>query len=102
MGKIIFELLTPILLIMYLIVEIIVPSFTNKEYFWWTKSFKKKPKGTFEEEVRNAEKVYEDAKTTMERLKDSAGEEAKEAEKRLTQAKEALDKTKQKIENLNK
>jgi len=34
----------PILLALYLIIDVFVPSFSKKQYFWFVKSFKKKSK----------------------------------------------------------
>lgn len=104
MGKLIFEFSIPFLLAIYFVVDILIPSFFTKvEYFWFYKKiFKNKPKGTFDEEVKEAERVYNDAKEKMEHLKDSATDEAKKAEKDLAKAKETLDNAKKKIENLNK
>ena len=102
MVKIIFEFGLPLLVLFYLAIDVLVPSFTSAEYFWFAKSFKSKPKGTLQEEVIEAERVYEEAKIKMEHLKDSATDEEKEAEKRLVQAKETLDNAKKKIENLKK
>lgn len=101
MIAIIFELFG-FLLVIYMIVDIIIPSFTEKKYFWFWKSFKGKPKETFEEEVKSAEKAYKDAKTKMEHLKDSANEETEEAEKRLAKAEKTLNNAKQKLENFKK
>ena len=102
MGEIIFELGLSILCGMYIIVDILIPSFSSKEYFWFAKSFKGKPKATFEQEVKTAEKAYADAKQKMEHLKDSANEESKEAEKHLEKTEEVLKNAKEKLKKFTK
>lgn len=102
MGKIIFEFAVPFLILIYLIVDVLIPSFTGAKYFWFWKSFKSKPKQTFEQEVKDAEKAYKEAKTKMEDLKDSANEETEEAKERLAQAEKIYNSAKEKLEKLNK
>jgi len=101
MGKIIFELGFPFLLGLYFVVDIIIPAFTHQNYFWFYKSFKSKDK-TFKDELKDAERVYNDALIRMEHLKNSATDEAKKAEKDLAKAEEVLANAKTKIKNLKK
>ena len=101
MGKIIFEFGFMFLLGLYLFIDIVLPAFTHGNYFWFYKSFKSKDK-TFRDEVKEAERVYNDAFIKMEKLKDSATDEAKKAEKDLAKAEEVLANAKKKINNLKK
>lgn len=101
MGRIIFEFGFAALFGFYFIVDIFVPSFTKLEYFWFLKACISKPKPSFEQEVKDAEKTYRKAKNKMEHLKDSAKNEREEAEKNLTKAQEVFENAKKKIENFN-
>jgi len=103
MGKIIFELLTPILLVLYGIVDIVIPSFSSKEYFWYAKSiFKSEPQKSFDQEVKDAQKAYKDAKSKMEDLKNSANEETEDAKERLEKSEKAFLNAKEKLDKLKK
>jgi flavodoxin len=101
MGALIFEFGFAFLLGLYLFIDIVFPAFTHGNYFWFYKSFKSKEK-TFKDEVKEAEKVYNDAFIKMENLKHSATDEAKKAEKDLAKAEEVLANAKTKIKNLKK
>lgn len=103
MGKLIFEFAVPFFILLYLVIDVLIPSFYTKwGYFWFWKSFKSKPKPSFEQEKKDAEKAYKDAKTKMEHLKDSANEETEEAKERLAQAEKIYNSAKEKLEKLNK
>ena len=103
MGRIIFEFLTPILLIIYGVVDILIPSFTTLEYFWFLKSFRSKAKASFKNEVYDAKKSYLEAIEKWNKLKDSATHEAEEAKEKLAKAEkvyeEAVSKTKRPTNN---
>lgn len=97
MAKIIFELFGPILLLLYGVIEIIIPLVTmalpekyELSYFWFTKAaFKRKPKVDFAQKVADAEVTYSKAKLEWEELQHSATKEADEAKQRLARAEEA-------------
>lgn len=101
MGQLIFEFGFPFLLGLYFLVDIVIPAFTHGNYFWFYKSFKSENK-TFKDELKEAERVYNDALIRMEHLKNSATDEAKKAEKDLAKAEEVLANAKTKIKNLKK
>lgn len=95
--------LVPILLILYLIIEIMVPAFIfpSRPFFWWTKSLRgKNVKTSFEEEVQQAESAMREAEKKLEHLLDSATEETSESEKRKKQAQDAFEKAKERLEKL--
>lgn len=102
MGKIIFELGLPILLGIYLIIDILIPAFTGAKYFWFAKSFKAKPKPSFNEQVEDAQKSYEEARIKMEHLIHSAHKETEEYKKNMTEAEKVLEEATKKVENLKK
>lgn len=102
----------PVCVIFWMVVDLVIPAFTKaldkksetKEYgkfFWFIGSiFASKPKKTFEEEIKDAEKAFKDAKTKMENLKSSATAETKEAKEHLSKAEKAFDDAKTKLEIL--
>lgn len=106
------EFALPICVLFWMAVDLVVPAFTKafdrksdaKEYgkfFWFIGSiFASKPKQTFEEEIKDAEKTYKDAKTKMENLKSSATAETKEAKEHLSKAEKTYEEAKAKLENL--
>jgi DNA-binding transcriptional regulator GbsR (MarR family) len=102
MGTLIFEFGFAFLIGLYLFVDIVLPSFTHGNYFWFYKSFKSSKEKTFKDELKEAERVYNDALIKMEHLKNSATDEAKKAEKDLAKAEEVLENAKKKIKNLKK
>jgi hypothetical protein len=99
-----FDIVLPLLVIFYLIVDIIIPSFTSWKYFWFIKSLPgKKPKpSSFEKEVQDAEKAYKDAQDKLNSLQKSAGNERMDAERRLDQAEQVVIDAKAKLKKFKK
>lgn len=97
-----FDIVIPLLAIMYLAVDVIIPSFTSWKYFWFFKSCFPGKEKTFESEIKEAEKAYKDAQDKLSKLQKSAGSERMKAEEMLDKAEQALIDAKAKLKKFNK
>lgn len=88
--QLIFDIILPLLVVLYFIVDVIIPSFTSWKYFWFWKSCFPGKEKTFEGEIKDAEKAYKDAQDKLNKLQGLAGEERVKAEARLDLAEQAL------------
>lgn len=90
MLRIVIDIILPIILGIILIVEIMIPSFfPSLPYFWFMKSFKKKPKA-----IEDAERELNQAMKNMEALKNASETDKRIAELRVKEAQEAIDRIK--------
>lgn len=95
MFRIVVDIILPIILGIILVVEIMIPSFVpSLPYFWFIKSFKKKPKA-----VADAERELNQAMKNMEALKNASETDRQVAELRVKEAQEAIDRIKGKETN---
>ena len=92
-----------------MVVDVVVPCFTNREFFWVFGSiFKRKTKSEvpkversqLQREYDEAEETYKTAKKKFEDLGTSAGIHAKAAEEYMHQTKEVANKTKEALDKL--
>jgi len=93
----IIEFILPILLAIYFFIEVIMPSVSSSslEYFWFTKSCKKKPK-----EIKDAEKELKKAVQNMTDLKNASEQEKLKAQERFKQAELAMKQAKENIRKM--
>lgn len=95
MFRIVFDIILPIVLGLMLVIEIMIPSFfPSMPYFWFFKSFRKKPN-----EISKAEADLKQAMDNMEALKNASETDKQVAELRIKEAQQALDRV---IENKEK
>ena len=95
--------LIPLIITLYFIIDVVYPSFSEKPYWWFIKSFfGKTAESSFEVKIKEAEKTYKDAKKKMKDLKETATEETVGAKERLVKAEEVYTKAKETLEKLKK
>lgn len=97
MFRLILEFLLPLIITLYLIIDVFIPAFSKKKFFWFAKSFGAEKEG-FEDEISTAEKSFEIAKEKMEELQKSATKESEHTKEHLKMAEEILKRAKENLE----
>lgn len=84
MIKIIWNFFIPVILTLYLIVDILIPSFTKKNYFWFIKSFFPKPiEKSLEDQILETEQEYKNLSDKLNHLSKFTLDEQEQLKKKV-------------------